>query len=89
MRNVWTVAKREFNMYFASPVAYAIAFVLLLILGIFFYGDFALAATQGGTPDDTQTIGLFAFLLLIGAGLLLARRRTPLVSKSSRCAFIK
>jgi len=65
MRNVWTIAKREFNMYFASPVAYAIAFVLLLILGIFFYGDFALAATQGGTPDDTETIGLFAFLLLI------------------------
>ena len=66
MRNVWTIAKREFNMYFASPVAYAIAFVMLLILGIFFYGAFALAATQqGGTPDDTQTTGLFAFLLLI------------------------
>ena len=64
MRNVWTIAKREFNMYFASPVAYAIAFVLLLVLGLFFYADFALAATQGGPPDETRTIGLFVTLLL-------------------------
>ena len=64
MRNVWTIAKREFNMYFASPVAYAIAFVLLLILGLFFYADFVNAAMQGGSPDATRTVGLFVTLLL-------------------------
>jgi ABC-2 type transport system permease protein len=64
MRNVWTVAKREFNMYFASPVAYAVAFALLLVLGLFFYADFASAAVQGGSPDATRTISLFATLLL-------------------------
>jgi len=64
MRNVWTVAKREFNMYFASPVAYAIAFVVLLVLGLFFYADFANAALFQGNPDATRTISLFVTLLL-------------------------
>src|SRR5579859_6279491 len=64
MRNVWTVAKREFNMYFASPVAYAFSFVVLLVLGVFFYADFANAATQQGSPDPTRTISLFVTLLL-------------------------
>jgi len=26
MRNIWTIAKREFDLYFVSPVAYTIAF---------------------------------------------------------------
>jgi ABC-2 type transport system permease protein len=64
MRNVWTIAKREFNMYFASPVAYAIAFVVLLVLGLFFYADFVNAALQQGSPDPTRTISLFVTLLL-------------------------
>jgi ABC-2 type transport system permease protein len=64
MRNVWTVAKREFNMYFSSPVAYAFAFVVLLVLGVFFYADFVNAAVQQGSPDPTRTISLFVTLLL-------------------------
>ncbi len=64
MRNVWTVAKREFNMYFASPVAYAFSFVVLLVLGVFFYADFANSALQQGSPDSTRTISLFVTLLL-------------------------
>jgi len=64
MRNVWTVAKREFNMYFASPVAYAFSFVILLVLGVFFYADFVNAAVQQGSPDPTRTVSLFVTLLL-------------------------
>ena len=36
MRNIWTIAKREYKQYFTSPVAYIIAFVILVVLGIFF-----------------------------------------------------
>src|SRR5215831_17378072 len=64
MRNVWTVAKREFNLYFTSPVAYAVAFVLLLVLGLFFYAGFVNAALFQGTPDPTQPISLFVTLML-------------------------
>ncbi len=73
MRNVWTVAKREFNMYFASPVAYAIAFVVLLVLGLFFYADFVNAALQQATPDPTRTISLFVTLLLFFSPALTMR----------------
>jgi ABC-2 type transport system permease protein len=64
MRNVWTIAKREFNMYFVSPVAYAIAFVLLLVLGLFFIGGFWAAANFGGAPDPTATTGPFVIIML-------------------------
>lgn len=64
MRNVWTIAKREFNMYFASPVAYAVAFGLLLILGLFFYADFGQSLVFGTPPDATRSIQLFVTLLL-------------------------
>ena len=37
MRNIWIIAKREYDQYFASPVAYMIMFVIYLVIGIFFY----------------------------------------------------
>jgi ABC-2 type transport system permease protein len=73
MRNVWTVAKREFNMYFASPVAYAVAFGILLILGLFFYADFGNSIVYGQPPDATRTIQLFMTLLLLSAPAITMR----------------
>ena len=37
MRNIWTIAKREINQIFISPIAYITMIVFLLTLGIFFY----------------------------------------------------
>jgi ABC-2 type transport system permease protein len=56
MKNIWTIAKREFNMYFVSPVAYAVAFAFLIVLGLIFYGNFTQAVVGagfggGGSPD--------------------------------------
>lgn len=64
MRNVWTITKREFNMYFASPVAYAIGFGVLLVLGLFFNLSVAQSSFGGGAPDLSQTLGVFVTLLL-------------------------
>lgn len=36
MRNIWTIAKREYDYYFVSPIAYIVAFGILIVLGIFF-----------------------------------------------------
>ena len=36
MRNIWTIARRELRLYFASPVAYIVGLLILLILGIYF-----------------------------------------------------
>jgi ABC-type transport system involved in multi-copper enzyme maturation permease subunit len=36
MRNIWTIAKREYDLYFISPVAYVVAFLFLTIIGLIF-----------------------------------------------------
>ncbi len=81
MRNVLSIAKREFNMYFASPVAYAVAFALLLIMGIFFISDISGALINGGSPDPTRSVSLFVTLMLfalpaITMGVLAEEQRT-------------
>lgn len=64
MRNLWTIAKREFNMYFVSPVAYAVAVAFLLVLGLIFANTLAQAVKQNFPPQPTQILGLFVTLML-------------------------
>ncbi len=78
MRNIWTIAKREFNHYFISPIAYVVAFIILITLGIYFtfiinyYAQNALFG-GGGTPDITPINWLFVFLLLFTTPALTMR----------------
>lgn len=41
MRNFWAVFKRELRAYFASPIAYALIFIFLVVAGYFFYSSVA------------------------------------------------
>mgnify|MGYP001286466023 CR=1 FL=1 len=34
MRNIWTIAKKEYDHYFISPIAYVVAFAILLAIGL-------------------------------------------------------
>ncbi len=36
MRNLWTFAKREYRHYFTSPIAYVVAIVTFLTVGLYF-----------------------------------------------------
>ena len=69
MRNIWTIAKREYNHYFISPIAYALAAGLLLLLGGYFAAMVASASDPSAfgsyVPDVTQLNGLFSFLLML------------------------
>ncbi len=70
MRNIWTIAKREYDHYFISPIAYVVAFLILLTTGgIFVYSlsYFTQSAYQayGGAPDITPVTGSFGFLLVL------------------------
>lgn len=56
MRNIWTIAKREFNHYFVSPSAYAVAFALLLVLGGIFAINFTQTIVTGGSPQVEQWV---------------------------------
>ncbi len=70
MRNIWTIAKREYDHYFISPIAYVVAFLILLTTGgIFVYSlsYYTQNAFQsfGVAPDITPVTGSFGFLLVL------------------------
>ena len=74
MRNAWTIARREYHRFFTSPIAYVVAFVMLLTLGIMFaitiiyYRQNALGGGGYGAPpapDIGGITGTFAFLLIL------------------------
>ncbi len=46
MANIWTIAKREYGLYFGSPAAYLAAFVVLIVLSVFFYLNLSIAAIE-------------------------------------------
>ena len=74
MRNIWTIARREYDQYFISPIAYVVAVALLFILGG--YSAFLLVyANQnfGFVPDVNVINDLFAFLLLLSIPALTMR----------------
>jgi ABC-2 type transport system permease protein len=65
MRNVWIIASREFRHYFISPIAYALATMLYLILGgIFFINVYYGLQTGQITPDGRIVIGAMVTILL-------------------------
>jgi ABC-2 type transport system permease protein len=73
MRNAWTIARREYHRFFTSPIAYVVAFVMLLTLGIMFaitiiyYRQNVLGGGYGAppAPDMGGITGTFAFLLIL------------------------
>jgi ABC-2 type transport system permease protein len=68
MRNIWTIAKRELNIYFASPIAYAVAFLVLTSLGGLFiaYILFMSGNTgMGGVPGFWDVTGGLLSSLLV------------------------
>ncbi len=73
MRNVWTIAKREFNMYFVSPVAYAVTLVFLLVLSVFFMISLYGGVTFGQAPDPSATFQPFVILMLFAAPAITMR----------------
>ena len=88
MRNVWTIARREYSRFFTSPVAYVVAFVIFFTLGIMFsltiyaFTQNAFNA-QGGpasAPDISAITGTFTFLLVLSVPALTMR----LVSEENR-----
>jgi ABC-2 type transport system permease protein len=79
MRNIWTIAHREIRLYFASPVAYIVGLLILLITGIYFVLVIYLASSNayysGSTsaPGPDLIIGLMVFLFLFAVPALSMR----------------
>ncbi len=78
MRNIWIIARREYRHYFISPIAYIVALLILLVMGIYFllvlYQSSLMAFYGGATPPDTSDLlGLMPFMLLFAAPALTMR----------------
>ncbi len=64
MRNIWILARKEYKHYFISPTAYAVAFMILLILGIIFYVNILAAVMQQYAPSMQLVLNPMVTLLL-------------------------
>ena len=68
MRNIWTIAKREYDNYFNSPLAYVVAFAILLPIGIYFSLIMFISSQQamqgGAAPESSPINWLFVFLMI-------------------------
>jgi len=73
MRNIWIIANREYNLYFASPVAYMVMFVIYLVLGIFFYLNINYAIMAQYAPGVQIVLAPMATLLLLAIPALTTR----------------
>jgi ABC-2 type transport system permease protein len=78
MRNIWTIAKREYDHYFISPIAYVVAFMILFTIGLIFAINlyyYIQNAFQfgGGAPDISSITGAFGFLLVLSIPALTMR----------------
>jgi ABC-2 type transport system permease protein len=79
MRNIWTIAKKEYDHYFITPTAYIVAFVILLILGLIFVALIEGARQSmmlygySSPPNIAALNWWFAFLLMFGIPALTMR----------------
>jgi ABC-2 type transport system permease protein len=89
MKNIWTIAKREYDNYFNSPLAYVVALSIFLPLGGFF-AYLILSGQQqalygGSAPDTTFLNIVFVFLMIFLSPALTMR----LISDEARMGTLE
>lgn len=77
MRNIWIIARREYRLYFVTPAAYMVAFMILLVLGLIFYSNIVAALNpqygMQGAPGVDIIYSPFVLLLLFGVPAITMR----------------
>jgi len=77
MRNIWTIAKREYKIYFSSPLAYIVMLIMFGVIGIIFALNIInLTSNPFGlnqAPDISVVTGPMAFMLVFSAPALTMR----------------
>ncbi len=72
MRSIRLIARRELAQYFTSPIAYLVAFAILVLTGWQFNVD--LAQRAGNLPPDgADVLGVFGFFTVFFAPLITMR----------------
>jgi ABC-2 type transport system permease protein len=77
MRNIWTIAKREYKIYFSSPLAYIVMLIMLSVIGVILALNLINLTSnpfgQNQAPDISIVTGPMAFLLVFSAPALTMR----------------
>jgi ABC-2 type transport system permease protein len=77
MRNIWTIAKREYKVYFSSPLAYIVMLIIFAVIGVIFALNIINLTNNpfgfNQAPDATIVTGPMAFLLVFSAPALTMR----------------
>ena len=77
MRNIWTIAKREYKIYFNSPLAYIVMLIIFAVIGaIFALNIINLTNNPFGAnqaPNATIVTGPMAFMLVFSVPALTMR----------------
>ena len=77
MRNIWTIAKREYKNYFSSPLAYIVMLIILGVVGIIFVLNLLALSSDpfgmGPAPDARIVVGPMAFLMVFSTPALTMR----------------
>jgi ABC-2 type transport system permease protein len=77
MRNIWIIAKREYKIYFSSPLAYIVMLMIMSVIGwIFALNIISLTNNpfgMGQAPDITIVTGPMAFMLVFSVPALTMR----------------
>src|SRR3972149_2859011 len=85
MHNIWTIAQREYKLYFATPIAYMVALMILLIIGFIFYVNLSAAKIQQFAPGVDIVLGPLVTLLLFGTPAITMR----LIAEEQRMGTIE
>ncbi len=73
MRNILLVFRREVGQYFTSPIAYLVAFAVLVLGGFVFNNDLAMRNGSRQATDGSLILNYFALFTLFFAPLLTMR----------------
>jgi len=73
VRSVLVIFRRELAQYFLSPIAYMVAFGVLLLGGFLFNNDLSIRNGQGVETDGSQIVAFFALITIILAPLVTMR----------------
>lgn len=56
MRNIWIITSREYNRFFSDWIPYVIAFVFLIVIGIFFYLNMQVILLEPGYIPGVEIV---------------------------------
>jgi ABC-2 type transport system permease protein len=73
MRNIWVIAQKEYKHYFISPVAYAVALAVFLILGIFFFTSLLVFMERQQAPTVQIIVGPLITLFMFSVPAITMR----------------